>query len=128
MFLKIYNIEFDDTTIAFTDQNGRPLEIEDKVNLTLLINKLKSHVILKARTRKCIKEYGFLSLTRKLSKKYRKQLVDNATKTGLVASKTETYKGAHRVFKATGEIERKNIVDKTVTPKPVPEANPGDIE
>ena len=32
-------IEFDDIIKIFTDQNGRPLEIEDKVNLTLLINK-----------------------------------------------------------------------------------------
>ena len=39
VFLKTYNIEFDDITITFTDQNGRPLEIEDKLNLTLLVNK-----------------------------------------------------------------------------------------
>ena len=39
VFLKTYNTEFDEITITFTNQNGRPLEIEDKVNLTLLINK-----------------------------------------------------------------------------------------
>ena len=39
VFLKIYKTEFDGTTITFTDQNGRPLETEDKVNLKLLINK-----------------------------------------------------------------------------------------
>ena len=39
MFLKTYNTEFDEIVITFTDQNGRPLEIEDKVNLTLGINK-----------------------------------------------------------------------------------------
>ena len=39
VFLKFYNTEFDDIIITFTDQNGRSLEIEDKVNLTLLINK-----------------------------------------------------------------------------------------
>ena len=39
MFLKTYNTGFDEIIITFTDQNGRPLEIEDKVNLTLLINK-----------------------------------------------------------------------------------------
>ena len=39
LFLKTYNTEFDEIIITFTDQNGRPLEIEDKVNLTLLINK-----------------------------------------------------------------------------------------
>ena len=39
VFLKTYNTEFDKIIITFTDQNGRPLEIKDKVNLTLLINK-----------------------------------------------------------------------------------------
>ena len=39
MFLKTYNTEFDEIIITFTDQNGRPLEIEDKVKLTLFINK-----------------------------------------------------------------------------------------
>ena len=38
MFLKTYNIEFDEIIITSTDQNGRPLEIEDRVNLTWLIN------------------------------------------------------------------------------------------
>ena len=36
VFLKTYNTEFHEIIITFTDQNGRPLEIEDKVNLTLL--------------------------------------------------------------------------------------------
>ena len=31
--------EFDEIIVTFTDQNGRSLEIEDKVNLTLLIIK-----------------------------------------------------------------------------------------
>ena len=46
VFLKIYNTEFDEIIITFTDQNGRALEIEDKVNLTLLINKWKCDDIL----------------------------------------------------------------------------------
>ena len=41
VFLKTYNIELDGIVINFTDENGRLLEIEDKVNLTLLINKEK---------------------------------------------------------------------------------------
>ena len=36
IFFKTYNTEFDEIII---DQNGRPLEIEDKVNFTWLINK-----------------------------------------------------------------------------------------
>ena len=38
VFLKTYNIVFDDIIISFTDQNGKPSEIEGKVNLKLLIN------------------------------------------------------------------------------------------
>ena len=38
VLLKTYDTEFDEIVIIFTDQNGRPLKIEDKVNLTLLIN------------------------------------------------------------------------------------------
>ena len=39
VFLKTYNTEFDEIIITFTDQNDRPLEMKDKVNLTLFINK-----------------------------------------------------------------------------------------
>ena len=38
-FLKIYDTEFNEIAITFTDQTGRPLGIEGKVNLTLLIDK-----------------------------------------------------------------------------------------
>ena len=41
VFLKTYNTELDEIIITFTGKNDRPLEIEDKVNLTLLINKCK---------------------------------------------------------------------------------------
>ena len=39
VFLKTYNTEFDEIILTFTGENGRPLEIDDKENLTLLINK-----------------------------------------------------------------------------------------
>ena len=39
VLLKTDNTEFDEIIITFTDQNGRLLGIEDKVNLTLLMNK-----------------------------------------------------------------------------------------
>ena len=34
VFLKTYNTEFDKIIITYTDQNGRLLEVEDRVNLT----------------------------------------------------------------------------------------------
>ena len=39
VFLKTYNSKFDAVIKTFKDQNVRPLETEDKVNLMLLINK-----------------------------------------------------------------------------------------
>ena len=35
--LKATNAEFSFTEIWFTDQNKRPLEIEDNINITLII-------------------------------------------------------------------------------------------
>ena len=37
IFLKIFNSEFQEFDIWFTDQNSKPLEVEDKINLTLII-------------------------------------------------------------------------------------------
>ena len=44
------------------------------------------------RTRKYLKGYGFFSFGRNISKKYEKELLDAATKTGLNALKTATKK------------------------------------
>ena len=38
LFLKSYNTELDDIILSFIDKNGRPLEVKEKVNLTLLVN------------------------------------------------------------------------------------------
>ena len=37
MFLKIFNPEYDEIIVWFTDQNSKPLEIEDRINLTMVI-------------------------------------------------------------------------------------------
>ena len=36
-FLKTFNSEYDETKIWFRDQNSQPLEIEDRINLTMAI-------------------------------------------------------------------------------------------
>ena len=38
IFLKTFNSEFSYIEVWFTDQNSKPLEIEDKINITLAIN------------------------------------------------------------------------------------------
>ena len=37
IFLKTFNSEFRDIELCFTDQNSQPLEIEERINLTLVI-------------------------------------------------------------------------------------------
>ena len=37
IILKTFNLEFQKIEVWFTDQNSPPLEIEDKINLTLII-------------------------------------------------------------------------------------------
>ena len=37
IFLKTFNSEYDEIELWFTDQNSKPLEIEDRINLTMVI-------------------------------------------------------------------------------------------
>ena len=37
IFLKTFNSEFQEIKVWFTDQNNNPLEVEDKLNITLII-------------------------------------------------------------------------------------------
>ena len=37
IFLKTFNSEYDETVVWFTNQNSKPLEIEDRINLTMVI-------------------------------------------------------------------------------------------
>ena len=37
IFLKTFNSEYDEIIVWFTDQNSKPLEIEDRINLTMII-------------------------------------------------------------------------------------------
>ena len=37
IFLKTFSSEFQEIKVWFTDQNSKPLEVEDKINLTLII-------------------------------------------------------------------------------------------
>ena len=37
IFLKTFNSEHDEIEVWFSDQNSKPLEIEDRINLTMVI-------------------------------------------------------------------------------------------
>ena len=37
IFLKTFNSEYDEIKVWFIDQNSKPLEMEDRINLTMVI-------------------------------------------------------------------------------------------
>ena len=37
IFLKTFNSEYDKIKVWFTDQNSQPLEVQDRINLTMVI-------------------------------------------------------------------------------------------
>ena len=45
IFLKTFNSEYDEIIVWFTDQNSQPLEIEDRINLTLVIKRYPLNAI-----------------------------------------------------------------------------------
>ena len=69
------------------------------------------------RTRKYVKEYGFLSFARNLSNKYGKQLLDTATKTGLYAAKTASKKVVYKTAEAIGELIANKIAEENYETK-----------
>ena len=72
----------------FTDQNGRPLEIEDKVDLTFLINKQKRHVTLQNQEQRYIYQTIWIFvICKKYVQQVREKMLDTATKTGPDAEK-----------------------------------------
>ena len=68
IFLKTFNSEFQNIEVWFTDQNSKPLEIEDKKNLTLVVKKIfiiKIRYSIEPSDRIYVKGYGFLSFANK---------------------------------------------------------------
>ena len=47
IFLKTFNSKFHDIEVWFTDQNSQPLEIEDRINLTLVIKARDNKALIK---------------------------------------------------------------------------------
>ena len=39
IFLKTFNSEYNEIIVWFTDKNSQPLEMEDRINLTLVIKR-----------------------------------------------------------------------------------------
>ena len=73
MFSEIFNSEFTYIDIWFTDQNSKPLEIGDKIHITLVINwcvtyKKMTNYSIKPTHRIFVKGYGFLFFAENMGK------------------------------------------------------------
>ena len=64
------------------------------------------------RFRKFIKEYGFLSFSRKFGDKYGKKLMDTAIKTGIDATKIASKRIVQKTAEATGDLIGNKIAGK----------------
>ena len=64
------------------------------------------------KTGKYIKGHGFFSFARNLSNKYGKQLLDNATITGVDAAKPASKKVVHKTAETTGELIGNKVAEK----------------
>ena len=64
------------------------------------------------RFRKYVKVYGFLSFARTFGYKYRKKLMDTATKTGIDAAKSASKRVVQKAAEDTEDLIGNKIVDK----------------
>ena len=85
IFLKTSNSEYDEIIVWFTKQNNKPLDIEDRINLTMVV---KNENCIKI----CVKGYGVLSFAKNMGKsksnKCGQKLLDIAKKSTTDAVKT----------------------------------------
>ena len=71
------------------------------------------------RLRKYVQGYGFLPFPRKFGDKYRKKLMDTATKTAIDAAKTASKRVVQKTAEATEDLNGNKIADKiTLIGKP----------
>ena len=63
------------------------------------------------RFRKYVKGYGFLSFAKKFGNKYRKKLMDTATKTGIDAAKTASKRVVQKTAEAAGDLIGNKMAD-----------------
>ena len=59
IFLKTSNSEFQEIGIWFTDQNSKPLEVEDKISLTLIINRCNKNCFKKSNSKNSRSNWRF---------------------------------------------------------------------
>ena len=119
IFSKTFNLEFSYIEVLFTDQSSNPLEIEDRINLTLIIIKIRYP--LEPKDQIYVRDYGFLSFAKNfvknLSGKYGEILLDNAKKSTKDALKTTSKRAAQKTAEATGDLFVIKLLIKLQKPK-----------
>ena len=95
IFLKTFTSEYNEIEMWFTDQNSKPLEIEDRLNLSMAIKwrlHIKMGYSIEPRERIYVKGYGFLFFAKNkgksLSNKYGQKRLDSAQRSTTDALKT----------------------------------------
>ena len=102
--LNIINTTFSSIEVWFTDQSSEPLDVEDSVKITLIIDIIKMRCSVESKYKKYAKGYGVLSFAKKYGDKYGKKLMDTATKTGIDASKTASKRVVQKTEQAKGDL------------------------
>ena len=102
--LNIINTTFSSIEVWFTDQSSEPLDVEDSVKITLIIDIIKMRCSVESKYKKYAKGYGVLSFAKKYGDKYGKILMDTATKTGIDASKTASKRVVQKTEQAKGDL------------------------
>ena len=102
--LNIINTTFSSIEVWFTDQSSEPLDVEDSVKITLIIDIIKMRCSVESKYKKYAKGYGVLSFAKKYGDKYGKKIMDTATKTGIDASKTASKRVVQKTEQAKGDL------------------------
>ena len=80
MFSKTYDSKFSYIEVWSTDQNPKPLEIEDKINITLVINYSAKYKKWCAIPSNLDYEFGFSSFAKNIGKNTGKNISENLAK------------------------------------------------
>ena len=121
MFLKTWNIEIDNITMAFTDQNSRLSETEKLIWHCLLIN--RDDTLFHRTKKKKICQRIWISFICEKSINF-----GCCIKTGLEDLKAATKKVTHKAAESTAEFIRSKIADKIVKSKLVSYDNLKNVE
>ena len=105
VLLKAFNSEFQEVKIWFIDQTNKPLELEDKINITLIIKQsglsIKMRYSIEPRERRYVKGYGFMYFARNFSDRYSKSLMDKR----IDVSKKFAKNAGKKILKKTAKVE-----------------------